>query len=91
MAGGVGSELTGGNFWQGAVIGGFVAGFNNAMHQIDTPFSDDGDGNGGKKGDSARDSRHHKPAPKDLEGFPDAKSGPNKGSGRTRWKNIRMG
>jgi uncharacterized protein YcfJ len=39
-AGGIGSELTGGNFWQGALIGGVVAGFNHVMHQIG-----DGDGN----------------------------------------------
>ncbi|WP_370901309.1 hypothetical protein [Chryseobacterium gossypii] len=35
ILGGVGSELTGGNFWQGAAIGGFVAGFNHVMHNID--------------------------------------------------------
>ncbi|SDQ50335.1 hypothetical protein SAMN05421664_1837 [Chryseobacterium soldanellicola] len=35
VLGGVGSELTGGNFWQGALIGGIVAGFNHAMHRID--------------------------------------------------------
>lgn len=34
VLGGVGSELTGGNFWQGAVIGGIVAGLNHAMHKI---------------------------------------------------------
>ncbi|MCQ9639361.1 hypothetical protein MP478_08135 [Chryseobacterium sp. WG14] len=32
VLGGVGSELTGGNFWQGALIGGFIAGFNHVMH-----------------------------------------------------------
>lgn len=32
LSGGIGSELTGGNFWQGAVIGGIVAGLNHAMH-----------------------------------------------------------
>ncbi|WP_418122352.1 RHS repeat-associated core domain-containing protein [Chryseobacterium sp. PTM-20240506] len=36
LAGGIGSELTGGNFWQGAVIGGIVAGLNHAMHRIGT-------------------------------------------------------
>ncbi|WP_315054629.1 RHS repeat-associated core domain-containing protein [Chryseobacterium indoltheticum] len=35
VLGGVGSELAGGNFWQGALIGGFVAGFNHVMHSID--------------------------------------------------------
>lgn len=35
VLGGVGSELTGGNFWQGALIGGVVAGFNHVMHTID--------------------------------------------------------
>lgn len=40
MAGGVGAELTGGNFWQGALVGGIVAGLNHAMHEIDSPFQD---------------------------------------------------
>ncbi|WP_080777728.1 RHS repeat-associated core domain-containing protein [Chryseobacterium phocaeense] len=34
VLGGVGSELAGGNFRQGAVIGGFVAGFNHVMHRM---------------------------------------------------------
>lgn len=34
VLGGVGSELTGGNFWQGALIGGVVAGLNHAMHKM---------------------------------------------------------
>jgi hypothetical protein len=42
LSGGVGAELTGGNFWQGAVTGGIVAGLNTVMHKIDPP--------GGKKG-----------------------------------------
>ncbi|UKY87830.1 RHS repeat-associated core domain-containing protein [Elizabethkingia anophelis] len=32
LAGGIGSELTGGNFWQGVVIGGVVAGLNHTAH-----------------------------------------------------------
>lgn len=32
VMGGVGAELSGGNFWQGALIGGMVAGLNHAMH-----------------------------------------------------------
>jgi hypothetical protein len=40
VLGGVGSELTGGNFWQGALIGGVVAGLNAAMHRMDTPFDE---------------------------------------------------
>ncbi|WP_392436804.1 hypothetical protein ACF3N7_07280 [Cruoricaptor ignavus] len=35
LSGGIGAELSGGNFWQGAVIGGIVAGLNHAMHEID--------------------------------------------------------
>lgn len=52
--GGVGSELTGGNFWQGVLIGGVVAGFNHAMHMIKTESRKDiivlnaSDGAGGK-------------------------------------------
>lgn len=34
LSGGVGAELTGGNFWQGAVTGGIVAGLNASMHKI---------------------------------------------------------
>ncbi|REC48042.1 RHS repeat-associated core domain-containing protein [Chryseobacterium pennipullorum] len=36
VAGGVASELTGGNFWKGAVIGGMVAGLNDMMHRMQT-------------------------------------------------------
>ncbi|SHJ26375.1 hypothetical protein SAMN05443429_1215, partial [Cruoricaptor ignavus] len=46
LSGGIGAELTGGNFWQGAVIGGIVAGLNHAMHEIDSPLDDDGGGDG---------------------------------------------
>lgn len=34
LSGGVGAELSGGNFWQGAVTGGIVAGLNHAMHKM---------------------------------------------------------
>ncbi len=57
------------------------------MHEIESPL-EDGSGDGGGKGKNSsgnRDARHHKPAPKDLEGFPDAERVPNKG--RARWKN----
>ena len=36
--GGVGSSLTGGNFWQGAVTGVFVSGLNHAMHNGIAPL-----------------------------------------------------
>lgn len=39
LSGGIGAELSGGNFWQGAVTGGIVAGLNSAMHKI--KFRDD--------------------------------------------------
>ncbi|HFK5521275.1 hypothetical protein CMU85_10135 [Elizabethkingia anophelis] len=32
VAGGIGAELMGGNFWQGAVTGGIVAGLNHVLH-----------------------------------------------------------
>lgn len=38
MAGGIGAELTGGNFWEGFVIGGVVAGLNHAMHSMNESF-----------------------------------------------------
>lgn len=44
ILGGVGSELLGGNFWEGALIGGIVAGLNHAMHKMDSPFGDNDDG-----------------------------------------------
>ena len=34
LSGGVGAELSGGNFWQGAIAGGIVAGLNDVMHKI---------------------------------------------------------
>lgn len=34
LSGGIGAELSGGNFWEGAVIGGIVAGLNHAMHKM---------------------------------------------------------
>ena len=34
LSGGVGAELSGGNFWQGAVTGGIVAGLNHEMHKM---------------------------------------------------------
>ncbi|OWP82978.1 hypothetical protein BWK59_12935, partial [Flavobacterium davisii] len=33
ISGGVGAELSGGNFWQGVVIGGMVAGLNHTLHK----------------------------------------------------------
>lgn len=41
FAGGVGAELSGGNFWQGAVIGGVVAGLNHGLHKMDGEPGDD--------------------------------------------------
>jgi hypothetical protein len=35
LSGGVGAELSGGNFWQGAITGGIVAGLNDVMHSGD--------------------------------------------------------
>ena len=37
LSGGVGSALSDGNFWQGAVIGGMVAGLNHVAHQMTGP------------------------------------------------------
>ncbi|QOR73761.1 hypothetical protein IMZ16_09660 [Cruoricaptor ignavus] len=48
LSGGIGAELSGGNFWQGAVIGGIVAGLNHAMHLGDSP-NDNGYDENGKK------------------------------------------
>ena len=36
VAGGIGAELVGGNFWQGAVTGGIVAGLNHVFHDLAT-------------------------------------------------------
>ncbi|SIS56519.1 RHS repeat-associated core domain-containing protein [Chryseobacterium shigense] len=36
LSGGVGSALTGGNFWDGVKIGGIIALFNHAMHKVST-------------------------------------------------------
>lgn len=40
LSGGIGAELSGGNFWQGAVTGGIVAGLNHAMHKMERPFGE---------------------------------------------------
>ena len=37
VAGGAGAALTGGNFWQGAVTGLVVSGFNHYMHEMKLP------------------------------------------------------
>jgi len=37
LSGGIGAELSGGNFWQGAVTGGIVAGLNHSLHKMDPP------------------------------------------------------
>ncbi|WP_184874034.1 SpvB/TcaC N-terminal domain-containing protein [Chryseobacterium sp. G0240] len=46
VSGGVGSQLSGGNFWEGVVIGGMVAGLNHAMHseemETESTVSEDG-------------------------------------------------
>ena len=34
LSGGVGAELTGGNFWNGVIIGGIVAGLNHVAHSM---------------------------------------------------------
>jgi hypothetical protein len=34
LSGGVGAELSGGNFWKGAIAGGIVSGLNHVMHGI---------------------------------------------------------
>ncbi len=34
FSGGVGAELSGGNFWQGAIAGGIVSGLNHVMHKM---------------------------------------------------------
>ncbi len=39
LAGGVGAELSGGNFFKGFLQGGIVAGLNHAMHKISTNAS----------------------------------------------------
>lgn len=44
LSGGVGSELTGGNFWQGAVVGGIVAGLNHTLHNNSNRWDLNGDG-----------------------------------------------
>ena len=46
VAGGVGAELSGGNFWQGAAIGLIVSGLNHAMHQMDSEDDNGYDKNG---------------------------------------------
>jgi hypothetical protein len=48
LSGGIGAEFTGGNFWQGAITGGIVAGLNHAMHSMGE-LDDNGYDENGKK------------------------------------------
>nr|WP_234110717.1 RHS repeat-associated core domain-containing protein [Chryseobacterium sp. R2A-55] len=57
LSGGIGAELTGGNFWQGAVIGGIVAGLNHTMHEMDSSFDDGGDDPKPKKNDDKQKAK----------------------------------
>lgn len=41
ITGGIGAELTGGNFWEGTLIGGVVAGLNHTLHMENGPGDDD--------------------------------------------------
>ena len=34
LSGGIGAELSDGNFWEGAIIGGVVAGLNHSLHKF---------------------------------------------------------
>lgn len=43
QGGGIGAELTGGNFWQGVVIGGIVAGLNHVAHMENHVVNDQED------------------------------------------------
>jgi hypothetical protein len=61
LSGGVGAELSGGNFWQGAIAGGIVSALNHSFHKTESSnmFDDDQSGDevtkqslGIKKGDT---------------------------------------
>ncbi|AZI21442.1 RHS repeat-associated core domain-containing protein [Chryseobacterium taklimakanense] len=56
VAGGVGTKLTGGNFWEGVLIGGIVAGLNHAMHSGDMEPDNGYDKNGNKINDNGGDT-----------------------------------
>ncbi|WFB70004.1 RHS repeat-associated core domain-containing protein [Chryseobacterium sp. WX] len=49
LSGGIGAEFAGGNFWQGAVIGGVVAGLNHLAHASYGPGDDPKSKNNVKK------------------------------------------
>lgn len=74
LAGGIGAELTGGEFWKGAVTGGMVAGLNDVLHNVldggDPGKGTEGKGNkfrGGKQ--KVRDGDLGKTSKKDQEDF----------------------
>ncbi|UIR55060.1 hypothetical protein LZQ00_12300 [Sphingobacterium sp. SRCM116780] len=54
LSGGIGAELTGGNFWQGAIVGGVVAGLNHAMHKLAGPGDEKGKGRSAKATNDAQ-------------------------------------
>ncbi|MGH1519542.1 RHS repeat-associated core domain-containing protein [Chryseobacterium sp. JK1] len=61
LSGGVGAELTGGNFWQGVVIGGIVAGLNHGLHSTDSPFANDNGGDDPENGKTLKDLKENAP------------------------------
>lgn len=76
LAGGIGAELTGGNFWQGAVIGGIVAGLNHTLHRADTTL-DNKEGDDGKDPNPNRNPKQDKKlTPGEIEKMKEGGWGP---------------
>lgn len=73
LSGGIGAELAGGNFWQGAIAGGIVAGLNHAMHEIGNT---DNGGDDPGKGKTLKDL---KDSPPDHPEYKAPKGGARKG------------
>ena len=62
LSGGIGAELSGGNFWQGAVTGGIVAGLNHVAHSPNSPW------NNSRGGEGKANIRIQRKEPWDLNG-----------------------
>ena len=67
LSGGVGSALTGGNFWDGVKIGGIVALFNHAQHRINTGPGDGDKVKNGKVIQRVKMSRETLSSIKDID------------------------
>lgn len=69
VAGGVGAELTGGNFWRGAATGATVAGLNHLGNRLLSGFGEDEPKRKGGKGNTFRGGKQNQ-RDQDMQKYP---------------------